>query len=189
MSPATYSSTSNSQPPPDDLFPYETISYSGKLEFLDRSGTVAVFKRRQTIRVNAPRLSVFLDRIWGDGVVFGDYWTGALEIVEVVRSRIGWVAILSLPRSFRRGETVELRTERRIVGGFTQSVEHWDSTMYAPTKWLSLEISGPAASRLKWPTLSAPRGDEANIQRDRDALTLIVREPEAHARYRLQWNW
>ncbi len=175
--------------PPEELVPYETLSYSGRLELLDRAGTVAVFKRRQRIRVLAPRLSVFLDRIWGDGIVFGDYWTGALEIIEVVHTRMGWVAILGLPRTYRKGETLEVRTERRIVGGFTQPIEHWESTMFAPTKWLSLEISGPATKRLNQPILSVPRSDDVDVDRTRESLSLVVREPASHMPYRVEWAW
>lgn len=189
MSPATTPDTPSIHLPQEELFPYETLSYVGRLEFLDRAGTVAVFKRRQTIRVIAPRLSVYLDRIWGDGVVFGDYWTGGLEIIDVVLSRTGWVAILGLPRSYRRGEVLEVRTERRIIGGFTQPIEHWDSTMFAPAQWLSLEISGPAARRVKQPILSMPQGDGVNVYRNRGFLSLVVHKPESNAPYRLEWTW
>jgi len=184
MSPATTSDI-----PPEELFPYETQSYAGRLEFLDKAGTVAVFKRRQRIRVLASRLTVFLDHIWGDGIVFRDYWTGALEIVDVVRSRTGWVAILGLPRSYRRGETLDIRTERRIVGGFTQPIEHWESTMFAPTKWLSLDVSGPAARRARKPILSMPQGSDVNVERNRELLSLIVRKPRPHVPYRVEWAW
>ena len=61
--------------------------------------------------------------------------------------------------------------------------------MFAPTKWLSLEISGAAAGRLRWPNLLAPAGDNVVVDQDGKALSLIVREPVAHAPYRLQWNW
>jgi hypothetical protein len=188
MSPVT-SINPSSPRAPEDLFPYETLSYSGRLEFLDAAGAVAVFKRRQTIRVTAPRLAVFLDRIWGEGVLFADYWTGGLEIVEAVHARIGWVAILGLPRTYRRGDLLEIRTERRIVGGFTQPVEHWDSTMFAPTKWLSLEISGLAARRVKRLMLSAPQGDGVDVDRNREVLSLTVRKPDSNVPYRMEWAW
>ncbi|TMB64737.1 MAG: hypothetical protein E6J43_13040 [Chloroflexi bacterium] len=188
MSPGTISSTTDTRYP-EELFAYETLCYAGCLEFLDANGDVAVFRRRQTIRVTARRLTVFLDRIWGEGVLFADYWTAGLPIVEAARNRSGWVAILGLRRTYRKGEVVEIRTERRIVGGFTQQLEHWDSTMFAPTKWLSLEISGAAAGRLRWPNLLAPAGDNVVVDQDGKALSLIVREPVAHAPYRLQWNW
>lgn len=190
MSPATTLDALSTHLPPKELFPYETLSYVGRLEFLDKAGTVAVFKRRQRIRVMATLLSVYLDRIWGDGVVFGDYWTGGLEIVDLVHSRTGWVAILGLPRSYRRGDVLEVRTERRIVGGFTQPIEHWDSKMFAPTKWLSLEISGPAAKRIKRAMLSAaPQRDYVNVEGNRGVLSLTARKPESNAPYRVEWAW
>lgn len=189
MSPARISNPSDARFP-EELFSYETLSYSGRLEFLDGAGAVAVFKRRQTIRVMSPRLSVFLDRIWGDGVLFSDYWTGGLSIVEATASRSGWVAILELPRAYQKGEVFEIRTERRIVGGFTQPVEHWDSTMFAPTKWLRLEVAGAAAGRFRWPTLSAPLGgEEVFVDHDRESLSLTVPEPRESAPYRLSWAW
>jgi hypothetical protein len=188
--PATIASKpSHTDPSSEELFPYETLSYAGRLEFLDRTRTVAVFKRQQMIRVIAPRLTVFLDRIWGEGVLFADYWTGGLPIVEAVRGKSGWVAILELPRSYRKGDIVQIRTERRIVGGFTQAVEHWDTTMFAPTKWLSLEICGAAAKHVRWPRITSPARAYPFVAHDSDSLRLVVRQPQADERYRLHWSW
>ena len=174
---------------PSELFPYETLSYGGRLEFFDRAGTVAVFKRRQKIRVQAKRLYVITDRIWGDGVVFGDYWTDGLDIVEFVRDRDSWVAVLGLPRVYFAGETFELRTERRIVGGFRGSVENWDAIMYAPARELTIEVAGAAARRIRKPMLSAPSVRDATVDRGADSLTLYVERPKMHSAYKLEWAW
>jgi hypothetical protein len=148
-----------------------------------------VFSRKQLVRVLSPRLHVIADRIWGDGVLFADYWTNGLDIVEFVKDRDTWVAVLALPRVYHAGETFELRTERRIVGGFRRSAEDWGSVMYAPAKNLSLEVTGVARKRIRNPELFASIVEGASVDESRRSIRLSVRRPRVNSSYGLRWAW
>src|SRR3990172_7290352 len=103
---------------PSECFRYETIWFHGRLEILDKEGRVAVFCRRQRIRFLEDGVAEFIDRVWGEGVLFAGYETGSMSIIEAIATRKGYAVVLALPRAFARGETFEVVTERRIVGAF-----------------------------------------------------------------------
>lgn len=170
-----------------ELYQYETLSYEARLRMLDREGAAAIYERRQKIRVRAQRLSVFLDRVWGEGVLFRDYWTDGLDILEATRTRSGWVVVLQLRREYRRGESLEIRTERRITAGFTRSEEYWGSVMFAPTRFLDLQIV--SRRRMRQPALSIPRTAGVALQKQRSSLILHAKRPVVHAPYRVDWAW
>jgi hypothetical protein len=187
MAPAIIPAHSNLDSPPTELYPYKTLSYDARLTMLDREGSTAVYERRHRIRVTAPSLSVFLDRVWGEGVLFRDYWTGGLDILEAIRTRSGWVVILQLPREYRKGESFEIRTERKIVGGFMRSEQHWGSVMFAPTKSLDLEIV--SRSRVRQPALTIPKPAGVALRQLRSTLRFHADNPEVHALYQVDWAW
>ncbi len=189
MAPEMISGTSNADSAPEELHQYETLSYDARLNVLDREGGTAVYERRQRIRITAPKASVFFDRVWGEGVLFRDYWTDGLDILEAIRGRNGWVVVLALPRQYSRGETFEVRTDRRIKGGFTRSTEYWDSTMFAPTRLLNLAIVSPARLRIRRPILRAPGTAGVTVEHRRNSLAMRVKSPGVYAPYRLEWAW
>lgn len=121
--------------------------------------------------------------------MFADYWTDGLDIVEFVKGRTSWIAVLGLRRVYTAGETFELRTERRIVGGFAESKENWGSVMYAPAKSLTIEITGSAASRIRNPALSAPALENTSIDRGPRSIKVHVERPRINSSYGLQWAW
>ena len=178
---------SNLNTAPAELYQYETLSYESRLRVLDREGGTAVYERRQRIRVKAPRLSVFLDRVWGDGVLFRDYWTGGFDILEATRTKSGWVVILQPPREYLRGESLEIRTERRITAGFTRPEEYWGSVMFAPTRSLNLKIV--SRRRMRQPFLSLPTTAGVALEQKRSSLHFHVERPVVHAPYRVEWGW
>jgi hypothetical protein len=134
-------------------------------------------------------MHVISDRVWGDGVLFADYWTNGLDIVEFLKDGSAWVAVLGLPRVYHAGETFELKTERRIVGGFRESTEDWGSVMYAPAKRLSIELTGKAVERFRNPELAAPALEDATVDKTPRSIKFNVRRPRLNSSYALQWAW
>ncbi len=187
MAPKTTPERSRPWPAPADLYPYETLSYEARLSLLDREGATAVYERKQRIRVLAPRLSVFVDRIWGEGILFRDYWTGGLDILEATRRKSGWVVVLQLARDYLKGESLEIRTERRIVGGFMHPEEYWGSVMFAPTRSLNLQIA--ARRRMRAPAVSIPKTAGVALKQNRSSLAFHADNPVIHAPYQVEWAW
>jgi hypothetical protein len=175
--------------PPSECFQYETIKFSGRLEILDREGRLARFARHQRVRFLENGVSIFMDRVWGDRVLFANYAAQGLRIIDAIATRKGYVVLLRLPRTFSKGETLDIVTQRRIVGAFTDDEGYWESAMYAPTEKVSLEILSPQGRRFAHPDISVPSLNHVRVQHRPTALSLSVREPALNIPYRLAWSW
>lgn len=170
------------------FFGYETLEYDGQLE-IGEGGRVARFARRQLIRFLEDDVTLFVDRVWGEGVLFAGYDAGSARITDALTAGKGYVVLLSLPRRFQKGETFEIVTERKIVGAFTDRDAYWELAMFAPTASLNLHVSDRSARVIRTVHVSAAdlSGVEAH-QRNR-SLRLKVDSPVLYARYRLDWRW
>jgi hypothetical protein len=177
------------QDAPRDRFPFETIKFSGRVEILDREGRVARFRRRQRIRFLEDGVSVFFDRIWGEGVLLAGYQTSSLRIIDAIPSRKGYVIALALPRPFSRGEVLDIETERRIVGAFVYDWGYWDSAMAVPTELLAIDVRTPAGLNMRRPDIVAPAHGQMDATASHRHLTFRVSKPALDIPYKLRWNW
>ena len=174
---------------PRDVFAYETIKFTGRLEILDRERRVARFVRRQRVRFLEDGISVFMDRVWGEGILFAGYAAPGLKMLEPIRTPKGYVLPLQLPRPFRNGEVFDIVTERRIIGAFYHPLAYWDTAMSAPTDLISIEVVTPPGARVRQPEIVAPaRGDMDARQRPR-SLEFRVARPAVNIPYKLAWSW
>ena len=174
---------------PRDIFAYETIKFSGRLEILDRERRAARFVRRQRVRFLEDDVGVFMDRVWGEGVLFAGYAAPGLRMLEPIRTLKGYVVPLRLPRLFRKGDVFDIVTERRIIGAFYHPLAYWDTAMSAPTELVSIEVAAPAGTPIKRPEIVAPaRGDMDARQRQR-SLEFRVARPALDVPYKLAWSW
>ena len=169
------------------FFSYETIQFDARLQ-VSEGGRIASFRRRQLIRFLEKKATVFIDRVWGDGVLFASYESGPMHIIDVIPARKGYALLLGLPRPFRRGETFEIVTERKIVGAFMDQDAYWELSMSVPTALLSLRVSDRSARVMRAVHLSAagPRGIKVRLQ-DR-SVRLTVDSPALYVPYRLEWR-
>ena len=169
-------------------FPYETIKFSARLEFLNRRG-VAIFSRRQRIRFLEDGVGTFFDLAWGEGVLFANYTAGSLRILDAIPTRKGYIVALALPRLFRRGETFEVDIRRRIVGSFLDDQVYWDTAMRVPTELLSVDIVPPPGRRIRYPEIIAPPQGDFDASESPARLRLRVKQPAVDIPYRLTWSW
>jgi hypothetical protein len=174
---------------PSECFRYETISFHGRLEILDKEGRVAIFRRRQRIRFLEDGVAEFIDRVWGDGVLFAGYEARSMSLVEAIPTRKGYAVLLGLPRAFARGETFDVVTERRIVGAFIDHQAYWDSAMAAPTGSLTIEVRAPAGRSLARPEIVAPARGRMDLRQRRRSLKFQVKQPALQIPYKLEWSW
>jgi hypothetical protein len=172
-----------------ESFLYETIKFSGTLSILDRSRQVALFFRTQRIRFLQDNVAHFIDRVWGDGVLFAGYYAAGMRILDMLRARSGYLVLLGLPRPFHKGETFNVVTRRKIVGSVHFDEVYWQTSMPAPTELLSIRVLAPHGLTLHRPELSSPSLRNVEINSARRSLELRVREPVLHAPYEVSWHW
>lgn len=173
----------------DGYFPYETIKFSGRLKILDSDGNAAVFTRRQRVRFLEDGVSVLFDRIWGEGILVGSYLAPGLSLMEPIRTPTGYVLPLGLPRRFRKGETFEIVSHRRIVGAFSESRGYWDTTMSKPTELIQITVVVPPGMPLSEPEVVAPPRGDIDVASRANSLKLRVARPAMNGPYRLSWSW
>ena len=173
-----------------DFLLYETITFDSRLE-IGEEGRIAHFLRRQRVRFLEDDVTIFLDRVWGDGVLFASYDTGSTRIIDAFPTRRGeLVVLLGLPRPFRKGETFEVVTERKIFGAFTDQNAYWELTMSAPTQTLSLDVSDRGSRGTNAVYVAAPRLRGLDVVRHgKHSLRLKVDSPSLYVPYRLEWRW
>jgi hypothetical protein len=173
----------------DGYFPYETIKYSGRLKILDADRITAVFTRRQRVRFLEDGVSVFFDRVWGEGVLFGGYATPGLDMLSPIRTFNGYVVPLGLPRRFRKGETFDLVTKRRIVGAFTPDHGYWETTLSKPADLIEITVVTPPGLTAGDPEIVAPPRGDIYATKKVNSVKLRVSRPAVDLPYRLRWSW
>ncbi len=173
----------------DGYFPYETIKFTGRLNFLDSDRTVAVFSRRQRVRFLEDDVGVLFDRIWGEGVLVGSYLAPGLKMMEPIRTPSGYALPLGLPRLFRKGETFEIVSHRRIVGAFSEKSGYWDTSMSKPTELIQITVVTPPGMTINNPEILAPPRGDMDLTRNANSLKFRVTRPAISGPYRLRWAW
>ncbi len=173
---------------PRDFFPYETIKFSARLEFIDRRG-VAVFSRRQRIRFLEDGVTTFFDLAWGEGILFANYTAGPLRILDAIRTPKGYVVALALPRPYHKGEVFEIDVRRRIVGSFLDEQVYWDTAMRVPTELFTIDVVPPYDRRIRHPEIAAPPQGDFDASESPKPLRLRVKQPAVHIPYKLSWSW
>ena len=175
--------------PPSECFSYETIKFSGRLEILDRDGRVARFIRHQRVRFLEDGVSVFMDRVWGDGVLFANYAAHRMRILGAIPTRKGYVVLLALPKPSIKGETFDIVTQRRIVGAFVDEDGYWESAMSAPTELLTIDVVTPRGRRFRHPEIVAPPRGDLHAEHSPQLLKFRAKQPALNVPYRLAWSW
>ncbi len=175
--------------PPSDCFSYETIKFSGRLEILDPEGRVVRFTRRQQVRFLENGVSVFMHRVWGEGVLFANYAVQGLRIIDAIPTRKGYVVLLALPKQFAKGDTLDIVTRRSIVGAFIDGQGYWETTMDAPTDCLTVDVVAPEGRTIKRPEIIAAPQADLHATHSPRRLRFMTRQPAINVPYRLAWSW
>lgn len=177
-------------PYPVGLFPYLTTNFKTQLRILDPLGASASLTRRQQIRFLEDGVSVFLDRVWGDGLLLHDYSVGSgMRIVDFIRTEKGYVVVLGLPRTFGKGEVFEVETSRRILGAFMDREAYLEAVMPGPTQSLSMEVVAPRQRRIVDADVVVPSLRRVEAQQLPGHLALRVSHADVNVPYRLAWSW
>ncbi|HXG36852.1 MAG TPA: hypothetical protein VNL15_07780, partial [Dehalococcoidia bacterium] len=162
---------------PAQFFNYETIKFSSWLEILDNRRGVARFIRHQRIRFLEHAVPIFMDRVWGDGILFAGYQARSMRLLDAIPTRKGYIVLLAFPRQFSKGEVFDVVTTRKTIGGFYAPRGYWELAMSAPTETITLNVSAPAGLRLHTPEIIGPAKGDFDVSQRRRKLALRIAKP------------
>ncbi|MCC7106247.1 MAG: hypothetical protein IT307_13980 [Chloroflexi bacterium] len=173
--------------------PYRILDYQQTLILGDKTGTRAVFARRERIQCQQDSVAAILDHFWGDGVTLAGYATTAGRVRDSFKDDGRRHLVLELPRPLQRGETLDFSIQRTVMEGFVDE-EEWDETILDhPIDSLSRTIVFPkerpcqAASLIyqgqTFPlhVLEMPEGDTL--------VRVRIAHPKPHTAYIISWRW
>ena len=177
---------------------YEILDYDATLELLDPGGQEASLTRREVIRFLQDNVVAIHDHAWGDGQLFASYRCQPGVPVDFYKDGSKHNILISLRETKNKGDVVELRIERRIRGGFTDTEEWLETEIDHLMKGLQLSIVFPKTRPCRRATLSRRSRAEiislsqnhlALLPDGRQKLTWCTRTPKLHDRYTIKWVW
>ena len=177
---------------------YEVLTHDTTLELKDSRGEVAVVKRREVVRFLQNHVPAITDHAWGDGEIFAAYCCRPGKPVDFFQDGSRDTVLISLREIKNRGDQLTFEIRRKIVGGFHEASQSWETDIYHRTKAMSLRVVFPISRRCQRATVtqrSTSRtvvlGDEhfRFLQDGSQRLTWEVRRPRLHDRYSLKWEW
>ena len=177
---------------------YEVLEQSRTVELLDPQGQVVMVRRRQVVRFLQDHVTAITDYAWGDGEIFAEYACTPGVPVDFYKEGSRHAVLISLRETKNRGDTLSFNIRRKILGGFMQRNECWETEVYHRTRHLSLTIMFPrdrkcqkavVTQRSTSKTTALGREHFRFLADGRQQLTWEVHKPRIHDRYTLRWRW
>ena len=177
---------------------YEVLEHEATLELCDPQGRAVIYHKRQKVRFLQNNIIAYQDKAWGDGDIFAAYQCSPGVPVDRYREGHYFRILISLRQTQQRGDIEEFHIERRILNGFTRSVEDLQTEIDHRTHHLTLHIIFPAA---RLPTsLSCIEQKRArttaigveHLQKLADGrrqVTWSTKTPRLFEAYILRWEW
>jgi hypothetical protein len=172
-------------------YPYETVDYSGRLQFKDAFGLEAYFHCYQRLRVLAPELFTVVRRFWGDGDQLHDFVSPSAASIQVVGDADPKALLLVLQKPALRGDEIEIHSIRRIHHGFRSERPYWEFMAFTPTERAKVAIDFPVAREPEGIEVSASPGARSPYVKRSGTKELLVTvsAPEPGSLYRAEWSW
>ena len=177
---------------------YEVLEYESSLELVDKTGKMAILRKRKKIRYLQNNIIAYQDYGWGDGQQFLDYQ--AKPGIAVDRYKIGYKTyiLLSLREVKNGGDVDEFFIQWKSKNGFLTNDGFWDTDISSRIRHLKISVVFPQSR----PPHSV-RIVENNIGRVRMFGTDSIRQlpdgkwqatwqisnPRLHEHYILRWDW
>jgi hypothetical protein len=177
---------------------YEVLSYESKLEIKDSKGKIAVFSKRQKVRFLQNNIIAYQDKAWGDGEIFADYKCSPGQAVDRYRDGHRYNILISLRETKQRDEVETFLIERKIVDGFTQDTELFQTDIDHRTHHLILSLIFPKNRPPRRVTLVEQNSQKSTILGEkyrkelpdgREEYLWQTRKPRLFEAYILKWEW
>ena len=177
---------------------YEVLEHDTTVELVDPSGRLATVERRQMVRFLDDNLVAFTDYAWGDGNTLVDYSCSPGVPVDVYDDGAKQTILISLRETKNRGDTLHFKIQRKILRGFMERDEWWETEIYHRTQHMKVAIIFPSGRRCQR-AIVTQRSTNRTIALGpehfrflgdgRQELTWEMRHPKLHDRYTLKWRW
>ena len=177
---------------------YEVLSHHTTLELLGPRGNEAIVRRNQTVRFLQNHVAAITDHAWGDGEIFAEYDCSPGKPADFFQDGSRHTVLISLREIKNRGDELTFEIRRRIVGGFREVSESWETDVYHRIRRLSVTIVFPKSRPCSKATViqhstskTVVLGNEhfRYLQDGRQELRWVLRRPTLHDRYTLRWRW
>lgn len=176
---------------------YVVSKHISNWDIASPDGSVVIHHKTMSVRWLQTTVAIH-DYVWGEGNLLDSYSCSPGEKVHEFRSGFRTYVVISMKEPRNRGDTDELRFERRITDGFLDSSEYVEVAVVEPTKRLEIGVTFP---RDRTPTRSTGmrrRGGrektiplkEARFDRDgRQIVGLVPPRPRQGDEYLIRWDW
>ena len=177
---------------------YDVLDQQRTVEIQDPKGHIVTVSTTQRVRFRQNHVIAITEYAWGEGDLFDDYRCSPGVPVDTYSEGSRQVMLISLRQHKNAGDELCLRSQRRILEGFTRPEEYWESDVYHRTKQIELRIILPKGRPCQRATVTARStgktvalGTECyhTLPDGRQALHWSQRKPKLYERYLLRWVW
>ena len=177
---------------------YEVLAHDTVLELKDVRGELATVTRRESVRFLQNHVAAITDHAWGDGKIFHRYSCSPGVPVDIYQDGSRYTVLVSLREIKHRGDELNFVIRRKIIGGFRQRGESWETEVYHRTGRLSVSLIFPpqrlcqratVTQRSTSKTVALGADHFGFLQDGRQRVAWEVRNPRLYDRYSLKWHW
>ena len=177
---------------------YDVLEHHTVLQLRDTNGDVAMVKRQQKVRFLQDHVAAITDHAWGDGKIFAAYDCSPGVPVDFYQDGSRHTILISLRETKSRGDVLMFVIRRKIVGGFREPDESWETAIYHRIKHLEITIVFPKGRSCQKATVTQRSTSKTIalgpkhfqfLEDGRQHLTWEIRNPRLHDRYSLKWRW
>ena len=174
------------------------LSHHTTLELLEPRGNEAIVRRTETVRFLQNHVAAITDHAWGDGEIFAEYDCSPGKPADFFQDGSRHTVLISLREIKNRGDELTFEIRRRIVGGFREVSESWETDVYHRIRHLSVRIVFPKTRPCSRATVTQRSTSKTvalgwkhlEFLRDgRQRLVWEMRNPRLHDRYSIKWRW
>ncbi len=177
---------------------YEVLEYNSTLEIMDPGGKAARLTRHEVIRFLQDNVVAIHDHAWGDGELFANYECQPGVKVDCYPDGSKRNILISLRETKNRGDTINLRIARDIMGGFLEKEEWLETEIDHWMEHLKLSIIFPQERPCRRAAVTQRSTGEttaldgqyfSRLSDGRQILIWEINRPRLHDLYTIKWRW
>ena len=177
---------------------YEVLDYTTTLELKDKSGRKALYSKQQKVRFLQNNVIAYQDTAWGDGDIFEEYQCVPGIAVDRYREGHRYRTLISLRGTKNRGDIEHFHIQRKILNGFMQDAEDFQTEIDHKTHRLSLRLIFPKSRHPSQVSLVEQNSKRKTVlgtayhrtlPDGRLQVTWETRQPRTFEGYILHWMW
>ena len=156
---------------------YDVLEHRTILELEDTRGEVAVVKRRQKVRFLQDHVAAITDHAWGEGDIFAEYDCSPGVPADFYQDGSRHTVLISLREIKSRRDVLKLVIRRRIVGGFRETNESWETEVSHRTMHLSVSVIFPRGRTCRRATVTQ-RSTSKTVTLEPKHFRFLVLQPQ-----------